>query len=241
MPTRGSAGSTACSSTGSWGEPPRLLDRARGLPARVPLRALHAAAAPRAHPGRRPGDPRLQPPLVPRPVPHRAASCAGRSTSSPRRELFAIRPIAWILGRARRVPDRARRGRRRGDGDGAGDPRARRRRGDLPRGHARAPGPARRPAARRRPPGAAERRAGRADRRHRHRGRPPRRDLPPAPGDAELRRAAALPARRRSVAAARRCDHGPHLAERRARVGRRSAGSRACWPRRPARTSFRPA
>src|SRR3954452_4310555 len=71
MPTGGSEGSTACSSTGSRGEPPRLLARARRVPARVPLRPVDAAPAPRADPGRRPGHPRVQPPLVPRPVPHR--------------------------------------------------------------------------------------------------------------------------------------------------------------------------
>src|SRR6478736_8377164 len=119
MPTRGSAGSTACTSTGSRGEPPRLLDRPRRVPAGVPLRALDAAPAPRADPARRPGDPRVQPPLVPRPVPHRLSRAPAGLL---RRQARALpHPPDRLDPRgAGGVPDRARPGRREGDGDGAG-------------------------------------------------------------------------------------------------------------------------
>ena len=80
-----------------------------------------------------------QPPQLPRPVRDRLRSCAGRSTTWPSgscsNALAGLDPE-----RARRLPGRPRRGRRRRDDDRAGDPRARRLRRDLPRGHAHATG-----------------------------------------------------------------------------------------------------
>ena len=119
-------------------------------------------------------------------------------------ELFHHRFIAWLLSSLGAFPvDR-------GNGDrdamdaARADPRARRRRRDLPRGHAHAARRAGHAQARRRAPGARDRRPGRARRAHRHRGDPPRLAHPPAQGPHPRRPPAALPAGRRALAAARR-------------------------------------
>ena len=84
-----------------------------------------------------------------------------------KRELFQ-KPLTRLVPQLHGgVPDPARRVRRGVDGDRAGAARARRGGRDLPRGHAHPQRLAGAAQARRRPPGARDRRAGRADRRSR--------------------------------------------------------------------------
>ena len=90
---------------------------------------------------------------------------------------------------------------------------------DLPRGHPHPAGLAGAAEARRRAPGPPERRAGRADRDHRHRARPRRLEDQPAQGARALRPPAHIPARGRPVAVPRRRGHRAHLALRRPPVG----------------------
>ena len=128
-----------------------------------------------------PGDRRRQPPQLPRPVRDRDD---GAPADVLRRQEGAVRaPLAGVAPeRARRLPGRPRRRRRRHDRDRQGDPRARRHRADLPRGHADPARLARQAQARRRPARARDRGAGRPGRRDRHRGGPPRLADPPAQG-----------------------------------------------------------
>ena len=125
-------------------------------------------------------------------------------------------------------------------------------RADVPRGHADPAGLARHAQARRRPARARDRRAGRAGRDDRHRGRPQGLADPAAQGPDPGRPRAALPARRAGLAGAGRRGHRPHLAVRDAPVGvarraaadpprrdrrRRHAGARA-WRVSLARAGF---
>ena len=99
-----------------------------------------------------------------------------------KRELFEKRWQAWVLNALGAFPvDRGA-----GDGDAMETARAILERGDcvvgLPGGHPRAPRPARRPPARRRAPGARDRRAGGSRRGDRHRRRAPGLAHPSAQG-----------------------------------------------------------
>ena len=140
---------------------PCLLGRARDPAALLPRLLPAAAHRPRARAQGGPGADGGQPPQLLGPVHDRllprAAAALRREDRAVRQALEGLAPAG-----ARRLPDPARRVRRGRDGDGARDPRARRRRRHLPRGHARAPRPARRAQARRRPARARDRRAGRA-------------------------------------------------------------------------------
>ena len=128
-----------------------LLDRARGrgvnplvywLAARDPAAVLPPVLPPephraRAHPGRGPVHHRLQPPVVPRPLRHRHDGPPAALLHDEEGGVHqpAGRVAALLAGR---LPDRSRLLRPGGDGHHARDPRARRRRPDLPRGHAHA-------------------------------------------------------------------------------------------------------
>src|SRR3954453_485014 len=139
------------------GEPSRLLVPAGGSAAVLPRVVPPGPDRARAHPGRGPGDPRLEPPLVPRPVRRRSD---GAPADLLRREEGAVplppgRLVAPEL--ARGVPHRPRGVRPGVDGDGARDPRPRRHRAHVPGGHARPAGLARTPQARCRPARARDR------------------------------------------------------------------------------------
>ena len=75
----------------------------------------------------RPGDLRLQPPLVPRPLHHRPDARRRPVYYVAKEELFKHRLFALVHQLARRLPGPPRRGRRRHGRDRQGDPRARRR------------------------------------------------------------------------------------------------------------------
>ncbi len=174
-----------------------------------------------------PAAARVEPPQLPRPVRDRHARAPAGLLL---RQARAVREALAGLGaqRARRVPSRPWRGRPRGGGHGARDPRARRLRRAVPGGHARPQRPARLATARRRPPGAGERRAGRANRGARLRTRPSRLADPPAQGAPARRAPDELPDDRQLVTGARRgCDRSDlglrelavGVARRRARGG----------------------
>ena len=171
----------------------------------------------RAHPqgGR---DPRRQPPLLPRSVRdrllHRPADLL-RGQAGALQEP-ADRLVPQLHGR---LPCPARRVRRGLGGHLAGAARPRPGRGHLPRGHPHPRGLAGRAQARRRPPGAPERRPRGADRHHRQRARPQRLPHPAGQGPHPLRRPAHLPARGRSLPVPRRRGDRAHLALRGPAVG----------------------
>src|SRR3954471_18262677 len=182
------------------GAPARLLVRPGGAAAVLPPVVPPEPDGPRAHPKDGARDHRLEPPLVPRPVRDRrdgapADLLRGEEGALP---LPPGRLVAAQL--ARRVPDRPRRVRPGVDGDGARDPRARRRRPDVPRGHAHPPRRPRAAEARRRAPRPGDRRAGRAGRRDRHGGGAERLAHPAAQGPHPRRPAADVPARGPAVA-----------------------------------------
>ena len=146
-----------------------------------------------------------------------------------KRELFEKRWQAWILNALGAFPvDRGA-----GDGDAMATARAILERGDcvvvFPEGTRVRPGPLGDAAARRRAPRAGDRRARRAGRGDRHRGRPPRLAHPPAQGAPARRPPAALPDRRALLADARRRRHRADLGVREPAVGlaRRRAARRA--------------
>ena len=110
-----------------------------------------------------------------------------------KKELFAKPLTAWFLNSLGAFPiDRGA-----ADQDAMATAREILERGDsvliFPEGTRIRPGTLGSPEARRRPPGAGDRRAGRPGRRHRHREHPPRLAHPPAQGVDPRRRAAALP------------------------------------------------
>ena len=152
---------------------------------------------PRVRAGRRRADRRRQPPQLPRPLRDRRRAALAAADEL-RRQGRAVRaPLAGLAAlAARRLPDPPRRVGRAGDGDRPPGGRAGRHRLHVPRGHAdppRHPGGAE---ARRRPAGAADRRARPADRRLRLRARAPRLAHPPAPGAGAARQGDDLPAGR---------------------------------------------